>query len=265
MKNSTPFLTTRAREEFAQPPLPPETPQNSIFQRHIEKVARSVTFSRAGQLRLLLEWLGERSLHGNGAAPSEREVAMAVMNRQDFDPQTDSLVRKEMSRLREKLTRYYQTEGSQDEVRIRTGGGYLFEFDLQPHAAGREGKSCWLVLPFRSSVEFMVQAEQLLEEILVEICQRGGPELVASTTALAYRGRTGDIRQFAAECRADFVIEGSLRRRNEGVEATLWLVDGQSGRAVRSKRIVSSDSSDELPRDLARRTAAWLLEEEAAV
>jgi TolB-like protein len=235
-------------------PLPiPE----SICRAHVQKVAGSVTFSRAEQLQRLLTWLAERSLAACPIAPGEREIAVGVLRRSDFDPQTDSLVRKEMSRLREKLARYYLSEGLQDEIRIGTGGGYLLSFERRGNVHPGEEKACWLVLPFRSNPEMAEESEQFLEELLIGLAKPKKREVVAPTTALAYRGRMGDVRQFAAECGADFVVEGSLRRRNELIEVTTWLIDGQSGRARRFHRISGPDTAD-----LARRTIAWLLEEE---
>ncbi len=113
------------------------------------------------------------------------------------------------------------------------------------------------MLPFRSSTSMLEHSEELLDELLIAFGEQGGADLVASTTAMAYRGRLGDVRQFAAECSADFVVEGSLRRRNELMEIVAWLIDGQSGRAVRSKRITGSSAVD-----LARSATAWLLEAE---
>jgi TolB-like protein len=228
-----------------------------LCRRHLEKVTGSVTFGRAEQLRHLLKWLAERSLEAQRTAPSEKEIAAAVLNRKDFDPQTDSLVRKEMSRLREKLSRYYMSEGLHDEIRINAGGGYVPGFERRGNANPAGGKSCWLVLPFRSSTEMVEDGDQFLEELLFALGEPGGRELVAATTALGYRGRAGDVREFASECHADFVVEGSLRRRNEVFEVTAWLIDGQSGRATRSKRIAGSNAVD-----LARLVSAWLLEDE---
>jgi TolB-like protein len=161
-----------------------------------------------------------------------------------------------MSRLREKLDRYYLLEGSQDEIRVGTSGGYLLAFERQK--VNREtAKPCWLVLPFRSNAEMAEYSEQFLEELLIGLGNPGKRAMVAPTTALAYRGRTGDVRQFAAECGADFVVEGSLRRRNASIEVTAWLVDGQSGHARCFERITGSE-----PADLARQTIAKLLKEE---
>lgn len=227
----------------------------ALCRRYVDKIAGGVTFCRAGQLRQLLRWLADRAIAIHPSAPSEKEIASEVLSRRDFDPQSDSLVRKEMSRLREKLNRYYQSEGLYDEVRVRAEAGYLLEFRRSGSVHLGSGASCWLVLPFRADAGMDDHSELLLEELLITLDESGGPELIAATTALSYRGRTGDLRLFAAECSADFVIEGRLRQRNESLDATVWLVDARTGRARCSRRIAGSDAAD-----LARSTAAWLLE-----
>jgi TolB-like protein len=229
-----------------------------VRRAHLEKVARSVTFSRAEQLRQLLAWLGERSLRPVAVPPSEKEIAVSVLKRQDFDPQADSLVRKEMSRLREKLSRYYQSEGREDEVRVSADSGYLLGFKRLSYKSLANGRPCWLILPFRSNADLSEQAERLLEEMMIRLTEEAGPLLVAPTTALGYCGRRGDVRQFAAECHADFVGEGSLRRKDALVDVTIWLVDGRSGHAQRSTRIQGTDAAE-----LAQPAVAWLLEDAA--
>jgi TolB-like protein len=256
MKDSAYVVPHRGPAECVSIRDLPEPLPELLCRGHIERIVSSVTFGRAEQLRQLLKWLAERSLGTHETPPSEKEIAAEVLKRKDFDPQTDSLVRKEMSRLREKLSRYYFSEGMHDPIRIVAGGGYLLGFERRGNLNQGSGKPCWLVLPLRSKPELEEHGEQLLEELLIGLGEFGGPDLVASTTALGYRGRMGDIRQFAAECRADFIVEGSLRQHNESIEATVWLVDGQTGRARRSTRITGSDAFE-----LSRLATAWLLEE----
>lgn len=221
----------------------------------VDRVAGSVTFSRAEQLRRLVRWLGNRSLGSAMPSPSEKEIAAEVLGRQDFDPQTDSLVRKEMSRLRDKLARYYDFEGSGDEVRISAGSGYLFSFERSESQATASGRPCCLVLPFRCESDVEEAGNQLLEDLMFGLSEQGRYELVARTTAMAYRGKAGDVRQFAAECGADLIVEGSLRSVGNGIEATAWLVDGRAGRVLRSKKMRGGNASQ-----LASIAAAWLAE-----
>ena len=156
--------------------------------------------------------------------------------------------------MREKLSRYYLSEGNEDPVIVTARSGYLLGFERRP---GRCETMCWLVLPFRAQAEIGDIGVELLEELLIGLHERGGPELVSPATALAYRERAGDLRQIAAECGAEFVVEGCLRRRAESLEAILWLVDGQNGRTRRSRRINGADAAQ-----LALEAVNWLLEAE---
>jgi TolB-like protein len=227
-----------------------------VCRGEIDRVASSFTFARAEQLRRLLKWLGERTLTSPRIPPSEKEIAECVLSRTDFDPQTDSLVRKEMSRLRDKLSRYYAGEGLRDTVVIVADAGYLLAFkSREPGGLARENP-CWLVLPLRARGPEMIETgDEVLEELLVALHEKGSLELVSPATSMGWRKSSGDLRQFANEYKADFVVEGSLRMRDQTMEATLWLVQGSSGLIQRSRRLRSST----IP-ELAQLAVSWLLE-----
>jgi TolB-like protein len=225
--------------------------------RYLERLLQSVTFRRAGQLRRLLEWLAERSAAG-AASPREQEIARAVLGRADFDPQTDSLVRKEMSRLRQKLGRYYLSEGSSDEVVVRASGGYRLEFEWAG-ASNLRGeiqpkRRCVVVLPFRHNPELVEEGLELQERIQIHAGKTGQFEMVAVTTALACAARRTDVKTMALDCGADWVVEGSVRRRAQGLEATVWVVDGGTGRVRGIGRVIPGDVEA-----IAGAVAKWLI------
>lgn len=209
-------------------------------ERYLMKVLQSDTFARSEQLRRLLHWLGKRSFVEDPEVPTEQEVAASVFGRPDFDPQTDSLVRKEMSRLREKLSRYYQGAGASDRVQIVTGGGYLLRCQERYPRASQDppvrGAQCLLVLPMSADGMTVLEGRKLQEEIQFRLTQDGRWELVSPTTARRYADHPGDVREFASQCGADYVLEGSSWRSEAGFEAVLWVVDGQSGRTSRACR-----------------------------
>jgi TolB-like protein len=101
-----------------------------------------------------------------------------------------------------------------------------------------------LVLPIRSQRDFSGSAVGFIEELLVRLGELGGAQLVSPTTALSHAGRIGDVREFAAECGADLVVEGSLETCGEHFRITLWLVDGRSGRTARPGRFVGEDLAE---------------------
>jgi TolB-like protein len=243
-----------ANSEFRQSPLP-----ERLCRLHLQQVASSATFARAEQLRRLLEWLAQRSLASNPAPPTEKEIAETVLGRRDFNPQIDSLVRKEMSRLREKLMLYYTKEGARDRVRIRHVSGYLLAFawseSFAGESAGDSESPCLLILPLRSGPDLNQHGIELAEELLVRLGEMGGTKLVSPTTARSYLGRVGDIRGFAAECGSDFVVEGSLGLYDTQFRATLWFVDGRNGRTAAAGRFASTDLDE-----VARLAASWIQE-----
>jgi hypothetical protein len=142
----------------------------------LQKVVDSSTFSRSEQLRRLLMWLGEKAIEG--VAPSEYDVGVAPLQRpRNFDPQTDSLVRKEMTRLRTKFQAYYQTEGRNDAVRVCSTDAYRLAFlwSSPPMEPTQTESFCVMVLPLRAPT---VPTEFL--EILTNICCFVSPKTATS-------------------------------------------------------------------------------------
>lgn len=69
--------------------------------------------------RMLLSYLVTEELEGRGDRLKAYAIATEVFGRsQDFDPQTDSIVRVEIGRLRQALERYYLTEGKDAAIVI---------------------------------------------------------------------------------------------------------------------------------------------------
>jgi hypothetical protein len=221
----------------------------------LQKVVDSSTFSRAEQLRRLLLWLGEKAIEG--VAPSEYDVGVAPLQRpKNFDPQTDSLVRKEMTRLRTKLEAYYQGEGRGDAVRVCSTDAYRLTFlwSSPPIEPTQTESLCMMVLPLRAPKVPTDFIEILYEQLLLRLSETSGIQLIAQTTAHFYAGRSGDIRTFAVETGADFVVEGSVRVKGDQIVATLWAIDGRTGRS-RNPCYVTGLA----PEDLAIRAADCLL------
>ena len=62
----------------------------------------------------------------------------AFGRKQDFDPKTDTIVRVQIHRLRQKLKEYYDAEGSRDPILIEIPKGhYLPSFESATAAGGR--------------------------------------------------------------------------------------------------------------------------------
>jgi Tol biopolymer transport system component len=82
----------------------------------------------------------EQTLDGNGDRIKEYAIGVEVFDKgSDYDPQADSTVRTEASKLRAKLSRYYETDGSADPIVITIPKGAYVPLmeDRRQIAAGR--------------------------------------------------------------------------------------------------------------------------------
>lgn len=96
----------------------------------LERVLTSPTFARSPNLARLLRFVCEKRLEGRLEDLKEYNIAVEALGRPpDFDPATNSIVRSEMHRLREKLARYYETEAADSRwLIVLPVGGYVPEF-----------------------------------------------------------------------------------------------------------------------------------------
>ncbi len=118
-----------------------------------------------------------------------------------------------MNRLRGKLRRYYSTEGAQDPVQIDCRSGYSLRFTevAQTRVSLAPGL---MILPLRTDAECATWASEFKDELHALFSRTGWLQLVSQTTAQSYADRSGDIRDFAAETAAHFILEGTLRQTN---------------------------------------------------
>ncbi len=93
-------------------------PIESIHEQ-VQRILSSRRFAGSERHCRLLRYLLEQTLEGRGDQLKEYVLGVEVFDRQSsFDPQTDPIVRSELSRLRAKLKDYYEGEGRDDSVII---------------------------------------------------------------------------------------------------------------------------------------------------
>jgi hypothetical protein len=80
--------------------------------------------ARRARLGALLRYIVGEELEGRGDRLKAFNIAIDVFERDEtFDPQTDSIVRVEMFRLRKALQSYYAVDGASERVRIEVPKG----------------------------------------------------------------------------------------------------------------------------------------------
>lgn len=119
------------------------------IKQQVGKILRSRGFASERHARLL-KYLLAKTLDGGVAELKEYTLAVEVFHRsEDFDPQTDAIVRTELSRLRGKLKSYYENEGQRDELLVDLPNrSYSLTFTLRSEVprpvAARSPKWGWI-------------------------------------------------------------------------------------------------------------------------
>jgi hypothetical protein len=120
-----------------------QSPTRQEEKAELEAVFASGTFAKSQNLARLLRYLCHKYFAGQASDLKEFNIGVEALGRlADFDPTSNSIVRVESHRLRERLKKYYETEGLHDPVVIvLKPGNYApqflarseFEAHLLPH------------------------------------------------------------------------------------------------------------------------------------
>lgn len=107
---------------------------HDAVREQLRKILSGKLFENAVRSRRLLGYLVEESTGGRADQLKEYIIGAEGLGRgETFDPRTDPIVRAEASRLRDRLERYYATEGQADPVVIvLPKGGYVPQFLERP-------------------------------------------------------------------------------------------------------------------------------------
>lgn len=103
---------------------------NHQRQAAIEAVLSSRILAKSPGLARLFQYICQKSLEGSALDLKEYNIGIDALGRPaDFDPTKSAIVRVEVHRLREKLKKYYQSEGKHDPLIISLPpGSYIPQF-----------------------------------------------------------------------------------------------------------------------------------------
>jgi hypothetical protein len=91
----------------------------------LERVVASAAFANSPRMSRFLRFVVEETAAGRASELKEYVVGVRVFDKaESFDPSIDPTVRVEASKLRAKLTRYYETEGRSDRILIDIPKGH---------------------------------------------------------------------------------------------------------------------------------------------
>ncbi len=115
----------------------PVMSQHDQFAKQIEVLISSTTLHGSESLCKLLRYLAKHAMEDPAGRVKEYQIATEVFGRRpDFDPQSDSMIRVQVGRLRAKLSEYYSSEGAQDAIVVELPKG---TYHLQFHRRSPSG------------------------------------------------------------------------------------------------------------------------------
>lgn len=122
-------------------------PSQERSHQQVQRILQSAAFRNASMLQQLLQFLVAKVYANGTESLKEYTIGVEVFSRShDFDPKTDTIVRVQIHRLRQKLKEYYQTDGKYDPIVIDIPKGHYLptlemiglaedaEIDLDPEA-----------------------------------------------------------------------------------------------------------------------------------
>jgi adenylate cyclase len=199
----------------------------------LDRILSSATFIRSKRLGRFLRFTVEQCLEGRQNSLKEYLVGVEVFNKlETFDPRIDSIVRVEARRLRSKLERYYVTEGREDEVVIQfRKGSYVpmimtrEQYQANGHADGtvhsRSGKKSIAVSKFTNlgvDPTYSFFCSGITEDIVSALTKLPDMRIVARHPAMPG----------SDEVKADYILEGSVRKQGERLRIAAQLIDSAS-------------------------------------
>lgn len=116
-------------------------PAPEEIQKQLNKLIHSKAFRHATALQRLLQYLISKALEDPFADIKEYTIGTEVFDRgADYDPQTDTIVRVQIHRLRQKVKEYYESEGANDPILVEIPKGhYIPTFEMRAATAKTNG------------------------------------------------------------------------------------------------------------------------------
>jgi serine/threonine-protein kinase len=205
----------------------------------LDRVLSSPGFTHSEHICRFLRHCVERAMEQRPDLLKETSIGMDVFDRgSSFDPRTDTIVRVEARRLRQKLEEYYRLHGASDPIEIHfTPGSYVPAFlervvtaPAKPAASKR--LSSLAVLPFwniQGDPDVEHFCDGLTEELITTLAHLRGLHVVARTSVFQFKGKPCDAREVGKLLNVEAVVEGSVRKSDNLIRVAVQLIDAADG------------------------------------
>src|ERR1041385_6663591 len=209
---------------------PPTKVSEKAIRQQLDRILSSVTFQQVERLKRFITFIVTEAAAGRGDGLKEYVVGVQVFGKEpSFDPRTDPIVRVQARRLRARLSRYYEEEGRNEELRIELPkGSYAPLFHRQ--SAPPSKRTLGTALASRNTITVLPFADRSPKGDMSYFCEGLSEEIVNALTKLQQvrvvaSPKAGDITAALAAT----IIRGSVRKSGEQLRITVQLVDSANG------------------------------------
>ena len=225
----------------------------------LEKLLKSPIFSKSLRQQNLLRYLFKESVKNQPQGLKGYTLGVEFFGRDpNFDQGSDAIVRVELSRLRAKITEYYNSYGKSDPIFIDLPkGGYLLYFSLRdlsrhpmsesetvrsPRSTIIENKPSIAVIPFTNISADQSQnyfVDGITDSLIFEISRLSGLFIISRQSSFSFRNTTKPAREIAKELSVEYLLEGSVQMDGIGIRVTVHLLNASSGEHLWTERYES--------------------------
>lgn len=219
-----------------------------VVETQLARVIGSRHFCNAPRLSRFLSYVVEESLAGRLDRLKGYTVGLEVFDKpEDFDPQTDTIVRVQARAMRQKLDQYYAQDGAQDPIHISIAKGsyepaFFLSWDGEMQTdeesnsnSASSNKPSIAILPFddfSQGQDFDFFSDGLTEEVIANLSRFKELTVFSRSTTKKAKLDNLTIPEIYQAFRPDFVLEGSYRISNQAVVLTINLVVGSSDEVI---------------------------------
>lgn len=222
-------------------------PSDSEVRTQLSRVLQSRAFRKSERLCRFLEFAVRCAIERTTDQLKESVLGRAVFDRGSaYDPRTDSIVRVESQRLRQRLRDYYQSEGSGDPVSIEfKPGSYVPAFrylradfsaakGLEPAPVNTLSPQTVAVLPLRnqSSDPEVYFCDGITEELIYALSRIEGLSVIGLTSVLALKNESLDARETGIRLGAGTIISGSVRKSDLQLKIHVEILNAETGQVL---------------------------------
>lgn len=219
-----------------------------VVETQLARIVSSRQFCNAPRLSRFLAYVVEEALTGRNDRLKGYTIGLEVFDRpEDFDPQTDTIVRVQARVLRQKLDQYYSQDGRGDPIHItipKGSYGPSFHVSLDGEkpvdiesgpTAMPSDKPSIAVLPFDNFSQGEGNnyfSHGITEEVIANLSRfRDLAVFSRSTTEKVKLDHLG-VSQIHKTIGADFVLEGSIRADTQLADITVNLIDASKDEII---------------------------------